>query len=458
MKIHPRTPLGGSPTRVIASYHLQQQSCGKKPINRVIAYASCSLTPAEKNCNLHAGKIEFLALKWAVSDQFRDYLNYVPEFTVYTDNNPLTYILTSAKLNATSLRWVGELADFRFQVKYRPGKSNSDTGTLSRIPLNIEDYMATCCEGSSLEVIQAAVCSAQFQSQDNFPWLTALTDPITALDADHTIPIDQQIDLQQAQELDPVISRVVNLIKTGKRPSVRETKGESRDVKRLLFEWDKLTLGSDNVLYRKTRTNTQVLLPRQLRRIIFKELHEDTGHLGVERVFDLATARFYWPHMKDDITHFVTKVCRCIKQKPPVVKQREPLKPIVTTAPFQMVSLDFLHVEASVGGYIILPGMHKLMQPKISRQRQQQREHIMTSSCDLEFLKQSTTIKVVNLRTNCFTIWINALEHAIQEQPRTTLRGMVRLNASTGHYSQCSGLCQRGISQGGECYATKCNN
>ena len=55
--------------------------------------------------------------------------------------------------------------------------------------------------------------------------------------------------------------------------------------------------------------------------------------------------------MKNDITHFVTKVCRCMKQKPPVVKQREPLNPIFTLAPFQRVSLDFLLVEATAGGY-----------------------------------------------------------------------------------------------------------
>jgi hypothetical protein len=39
---------------------------------RVIAYASRSLTNAEKNYHLHAGKLEFLALKWAISDHFRD--------------------------------------------------------------------------------------------------------------------------------------------------------------------------------------------------------------------------------------------------------------------------------------------------------------------------------------------------------------------------------------------------
>ena len=84
---------------------------------RVIAYASRSLTNAEKNYHLHAGKLEFLALKWAITDQFRDYLYYAPKFTVFTDNNPLTYVLTSARLNATGLRWIGELADFNFNIR-----------------------------------------------------------------------------------------------------------------------------------------------------------------------------------------------------------------------------------------------------------------------------------------------------------------------------------------------------
>ena len=86
---------------------------------RVVAYASRALSSAEKNYHLHAGKLEFLALKWAIIDQFRDYLYYSPKFTVFTDNNPLTYILTSAKLNNTCLRWVNELADFHFDVRYR---------------------------------------------------------------------------------------------------------------------------------------------------------------------------------------------------------------------------------------------------------------------------------------------------------------------------------------------------
>ena len=109
---------------------------------RVIAYGSRTLSPAERNYYLHSGKLEFLALKWAICDQFRDYLYYAPSFTVYTDNNPLTYVLTSAKLNATGLRWVKELADLNFTIKYRPGKANNDADTLSRIP-DSESYMNT---------------------------------------------------------------------------------------------------------------------------------------------------------------------------------------------------------------------------------------------------------------------------------------------------------------------------
>ena len=89
---------------------------------RVISYASRTLTASERNYNYHSGKLEFLALKWAICDQFRDLLLDAPKFTVYTDNNPLTYVMTTAKPNATGQRWVSELADFNFDIKYRPGK------------------------------------------------------------------------------------------------------------------------------------------------------------------------------------------------------------------------------------------------------------------------------------------------------------------------------------------------
>ena len=65
---------------------LYQEIDGKM---KVISYASRALAPIEKNYHLHSGKFEFLTLKWSVTEQFRDYLYYANEFTVYSYNNPL---------------------------------------------------------------------------------------------------------------------------------------------------------------------------------------------------------------------------------------------------------------------------------------------------------------------------------------------------------------------------------
>ena len=108
---------------------LYQKIAGKL---RVISLASRMLTPTEKNYHLHASKLEFLALKWCITVKFSDYLHYGPPFEVYTDNNPLTYVLTSAKLNASGLRWVSQLSNYQFDIKYRLGKNNMDADFLSR--------------------------------------------------------------------------------------------------------------------------------------------------------------------------------------------------------------------------------------------------------------------------------------------------------------------------------------
>ena len=63
-----------------------------------IAYGSRALTPHEKN--YHSTKLKFLALKWAVMEHFKEYLLY-QSFLVRTDNNPLTYIMSTPNLDAT---------------------------------------------------------------------------------------------------------------------------------------------------------------------------------------------------------------------------------------------------------------------------------------------------------------------------------------------------------------------
>ena len=141
----------------------------------VVAYGFRSLTPAEKNYHLHSGMLEFLALKWAICDQFRDYFYYASSFKVSADNNPLTYVLSSSKLNVTGLHWIGELADFNFTIHYRPRKNNIDADVLSRMPSNDLAHRKTYTEIVTPDVLQAVACSAKSQDQGQVNWVSALT-------------------------------------------------------------------------------------------------------------------------------------------------------------------------------------------------------------------------------------------------------------------------------------------
>ena len=101
-------------------------------------------------------KLEFLALKWAVTEQFQEYLQYRP-FTMLTDNNPLTYVLTTPNLDALGHQWVAALADYDMTIQYLKGSDNKVANALSRIEtrpdpdtmtelLNVVKVGAPCAE------------------------------------------------------------------------------------------------------------------------------------------------------------------------------------------------------------------------------------------------------------------------------------------------------------------------
>ena len=89
----------------------------------------------------HSSKLEFLALKWAITEQFQEYLQYRP-FTVLTDNNPLTYILTMPNLDALGHRWVATLASYNMTIRYLKG-SNKVADALSRIEARLDPDTVT---------------------------------------------------------------------------------------------------------------------------------------------------------------------------------------------------------------------------------------------------------------------------------------------------------------------------
>ena len=99
-----------------------------------VAYGSRALSMHEKN--YHSTKLEFLALKWAVTEHFKEYLLYQP-FLVKTDNNPLTYIMSTPNLDATGHHWVSTLAKYDFWLEYQKGQDNAAADALSRVTTHL---------------------------------------------------------------------------------------------------------------------------------------------------------------------------------------------------------------------------------------------------------------------------------------------------------------------------------
>lgn len=344
---------------------------------RVIAYASRGLSASESRYPAH--KLEFLALKWSVCEKFHDYL-YGANFVVVTDNNPLTYLLTTAKLDAASHRWLAALSTYTFKLQYRAGKQNLDADALSRRP---HSHPADLIEPKDWDMINkftservitpgeleeldpdviSAIChrclvTSQPSSVAGSPIalveslsLSAKAVPDCYASEDlHGLPVVpslSHLDLKGEQRADPVIREVIHQMETGEKvpPTARQ---ELPDLVLLLRELNRLELQED-ILYRRRQDGEQVLfqlvLPEELRSVVVASLHNDMGHMGIERTVDLVRSRFFWPRMAADIETKIKTCSRCVRRKT-LPERSAPLVNIKTTRPLELLCMDYLSLE-----------------------------------------------------------------------------------------------------------------
>uniref|UniRef100_A0A674PMZ3 Gypsy retrotransposon integrase-like protein 1 n=1 Tax=Takifugu rubripes TaxID=31033 RepID=A0A674PMZ3_TAKRU len=309
---------------------------------RPVAYASRGLRPTERNMsNYSSMKLEFLALKWAVTEKFREYL-LGHKCIVYTDNNPLSH-LQSAKLGAAEHRWAAELAAFDLEIKYRSGRNNRNADALSRQYAPTPDCVIPSLLGTSVP------CSLQPNIQPG-PMVGALQSLISIL------PSHSPADLHLMQEEDPVLKEVLVFWRRGSLPTSAERRQLSQPAIVLLRQWDRL-VEKNGVLFRRVfrsdggEEQLQLVLPTVLKGDTLHQLHQEHGHQGTERTTELVRQRCYWPGMSSDIKKWVQRCERCQVAKDSGQVHRSYMGHLLASRPNEILAVDFTLLEPSRNGF-----------------------------------------------------------------------------------------------------------
>ncbi|GFX44640.1 transposon Tf2-6 polyprotein [Trichonephila clavipes] len=254
-------------------------------VEKVIAYASRTLTKAEKNYS--TTERECLAIVWA-TNKFRPYI-FGKHFTVVTDHHSLCWLMNLKDPSGRLARWALRLQEHDFDVKYKTGKKHSDADALSRNPVEEET-----------------------ETSDKF------------------LAVTTSMNLAMEQKKDQDLAKLKLLSNSSKNEEFRFIDGI---LCRKNFDPDgKLWLP---------------VIPKHLRADILRHFHDapTAGHLGFAKTYDRIRKRFYWPGMYRNVVRYVMHCRECQRRKS--VPQRPPgrLVPIPPAiAPFHRIGIDLLGI------------------------------------------------------------------------------------------------------------------
>ena len=294
---------------------------------------------SETEQRYHSNKQEFLALKWAVTDQFHEYLSPYGknrnEFVVRTDNNPLTYIFSSANLDAASQRWVAQLASYNFALEYQKGKDNTVADFLSRLderlPIGeVQDYLNRIPYPGVKAVLDNAITPLTDRAEQGIrpnPDNQEVGQEATVGARPARLATTNITDWKLEQQEDPILYQVVKHRKASQE-TFREALQKVTDRKAVsAYAKSKDLILKNGLLYRQSKqgpakeTVFQFIVPQIHRNAALDSCHREATHQGQSRSLSLMQEQFWWPGMARNLSNCIRKCGRCKKFEaaPPVV-------------------------------------------------------------------------------------------------------------------------------------------
>ena len=321
-----------------------------------VAFTSHELKGREPK--FHSSKLEFLALKWAVTEQFHDYLQYQP-FTVCMDNNPLTYILMPPNLDPLGHHWVAALAGNNMKLEYLKGSNNKVADALSRVSMQKLDE-------------ETVTKLLNHTRNGSVPWAEManihLIEEGERVDQEVIVRYTQIVkqhknfwnlanqDWVRAQSKDPVIPHVIKWIQWPRKDHSKLEEYLARVAsdykKRFYATWQKAFTLQDNLLYlQATPTNSQdttlvFVIPAVDRQAAIDGCHRGARHQGRDRTLSLMKERFWWPGMSQALLKAVANYGRCIQYE--AKGQLPPMQPIICTELMELVHIDYVRMEVTI--------------------------------------------------------------------------------------------------------------
>ena len=313
----------------------------------------------------HSNKQEFLTLKWAVTEQFHEYPSPYGknrnEFVVHTDNNSLTYIFSSANLDAAGQQWVAHLTSYNFSPEYQKGKDNMVADFLSRMnerlpEEEVQEYLNQIPYPGVKAVLNNAITPIEEHAEQGVrptPDCQGDSQEVMVEARPARLATTNVTDWKQEQKEDPVLYQVAKHLRAPHETfkaalhKVLDKKATATYVKakhQLLIK--------NGLLYRKTRQGQaneivfQFVVPQRHRGAALDGCHREAAHQGQCRSTALMQEHFWWPGMTQDLRNHIKKCSHCRKYEAalPVV----PMKPLACSGPGELLHVDFTSIEETV--------------------------------------------------------------------------------------------------------------